>query len=186
MFVVCSYCGRDFESIGCHSWRCKKRLENSTGPNGCISITQERGSGVTALRKIIKCSCGKECKGVKGLKMHQRRCRVKENMDFDQPPYFENSNIESCDVANDNPEVAIESLQKLIVKPGVTLPRSNDNWSEASNYFKSIFSTLEVKADSVNEANQFVNNTIYDFLRLITEQLTLLIKLIVNLISTII
>ena len=107
-------------------------------------------------------------------------------MDFDQPPDFENSNIESYDVANDNSEVAIESLQKLIVKPGVKLPRSNDNWSEANNYFKSIFSTLEVKADSVSEAIQFMNNTIYDFLRLITEQLTLLIKLMVHFISTII
>ena len=186
VFVVCSYCGKDFESIGRHRWRCKKRLENSTGPDGCINITQERNSGVTAVCTIIKCSCGKECKGIKGLKMHQRRCRVNENMDFDQPPDFENSNIESYDVANDNPEVVIESLQKLIVKPGVKLPRSNDNWSEANNYFKSIFSTLEVKADSVNEAIQLMNNTIYDFLRLIMEHLTLLIKLTVHFISTII
>ena len=50
--------------------------------------------------------------------MHQRRCRVHENMDLDQPPDFENSNTGSCDVANDNPEVAIESLQTLLVKPG--------------------------------------------------------------------
>ena len=172
MFVVCSYCGKDFESIGRHRWRCKKRLDNSTGPNGCINTTQERDSGVKAVCEIIKCSCGKECKGVKGLKMHQRRCRVNENMDFDQPPDFENSNIGSCDVANDNQEVAIEnqevaieSLQTLKVKPGVKLPRSNDNWSEANNFFKSILSTLEVTADSVNEAIQFMNNTIYDFFK---------------------
>ena len=68
-------------------------------------------------------------------------------------------------MAIENQEVAIESLQTLIVKPGVKLPRSNDNWSEANNYFKSIFSTLEVTADSVNEAIQFMNNTIYDFFK---------------------
>ena len=79
--------------------------------------------------------------------MHQRRCRVHENMDLDQPPDFENSNTGSCDVANDNPEVAIELLQTLLVKPGVKISRSKDNWNEANNYFKSIFSTLEVKAD---------------------------------------
>ena len=86
-------------------------------------------------------------------------------MAFNQPPDFENSNIGSCDVANDNPEVTIESLQTLIVKPGVKLPRSNDNWSVANNYFKSIFSTLEVKANSINEAIQFMNKTIYDFFK---------------------
>ena len=59
----------------------------------------------------------------------------------------------------------IESLQTLKVKPGVKLPRSNDNWSEANNFFKLIFSTLEVTADSVNEAIQFMNNTIYDFFK---------------------
>ena len=68
MFVVCSYCGKDFESIGRHRWRCKHRLENSTGPDGCINITQERDSGITAVCKIIKCNCGKECKGVRGSK----------------------------------------------------------------------------------------------------------------------
>ena len=82
MFVVCSYCGKDFEAIDHHRWRCKKRLENSTGPNGCSNITHERDSGVTAVCKIIKCSYGQECKGAKGLKMHQRRCWVNENMDL--------------------------------------------------------------------------------------------------------
>ena len=93
--------------------------------------------------------------------------------------------IENQDVAIENQDVAIESLQTLNVKPGVKLPRSNNNWSEANNYFKSIFSTLE--ADSVNEAIQFMNNTIYDFFKeIIMEQLTLLIKLTVHFISTII
>jgi len=93
--------------------------------------------------------------------------------------------IENQDVAIEHQDVSIESLQTLNVKPGVKVPRSNNNWSEANNYFKSIFSTLE--ADSVNEAIQFMNNTIYDFFKeIIMEQLTLLIKLTVHFISTII
>jgi len=95
--------------------------------------------------------------------------------------------IENQDVAIEHQDVSIESLQTLNVKPGVKVPRSNNNWSEANNYFKSIFSTLEVTADSVNEAIQFMNNTIYDFFKeIIMEQLTLLIKLTVHFISTII
>ena len=37
------------------------------------------------------------------------------------------------------------NVNSKAVKPGVKLPRSNNNWSEANNYFKSIFSTLKLK-----------------------------------------
>ena len=59
--------------------------------------------------------------------------------------------------------MANESLQLLIVKPGVKLPRSNDNWSEASKYSKSMVSTLAVTADLGTGAIQSINNTMYDF-----------------------
>ena len=58
----------------------QKRLENSRDSDGCINITQEIDSELATVCTIIKCSCGKECKGVKGHKMHQRRCRVNENI----------------------------------------------------------------------------------------------------------
>jgi len=50
--------------------------------------------------------------------------------------------IEYQEVAIENQEVAIESLKTLKVKPGVNLPRSNNNWNEANNYFKSLLSLL--------------------------------------------
>ena len=31
---------------------------------------------VISRRSVIKCCCGKICKGARGLKMHQRSCRV--------------------------------------------------------------------------------------------------------------
>ena len=40
---------------------------------------------------------------------------------------------------------------------------SNDNWSDANKYKKSIFSTLEFQAYSANEAVRFMNDRIYDF-----------------------
>ena len=75
-------------------------------------------------------------------------------MDFNKPPDFENSNIETCDVTNGNPEVTVEPLQSFTIKPGIKLPRSrsNDICNEANNYFKSTFSNFELKADSVDEA----------------------------------
>ena len=33
-------------------------------------------SGTVSSKTVIKCCCGKICKGVHGLKMHQRSCQV--------------------------------------------------------------------------------------------------------------
>ena len=36
---------------------------------------------VVSSRTVIKCCCGKVCKGARGLKMHQRSCRVIQGLD---------------------------------------------------------------------------------------------------------
>ena len=61
--------------------------------------------------------------------------------------------------------MTVESPQAFTIEPGIKLPRSNDKFSEANNYFQSIFSNVEIKADLVDEAIRFMNNTIYDFFR---------------------
>ena len=33
VFIACVYCGNDFQSLGWHSWRCKKKLNNKIKPN---------------------------------------------------------------------------------------------------------------------------------------------------------
>ena len=106
LFTVCSFCRKDFQSLGRHRWRCKKRLDPTSGPNQTINITLESDSSAANVINV-KCSCGKECKEVKGLKMHQRRCRVIEHMEEeeDQPLEFKNSNIGPREHFNDDPYV---------------------------------------------------------------------------------
>ena len=29
IFVICSFCGKEFQSLGRHSWRCKEKLKDS-------------------------------------------------------------------------------------------------------------------------------------------------------------
>ena len=74
VFVICSFCGRDFVSLGRHSWRCKRRViegqELRTTVNLSINILQEDQAPVECISHI-KCCCGKVCKGVRGLEMHQ-------------------------------------------------------------------------------------------------------------------
>ena len=33
VFIACVYCGKDFQSLGWHSWRCKKNFYNTSEPN---------------------------------------------------------------------------------------------------------------------------------------------------------
>ena len=80
----CSYCGKDFAVLGWHPWRCTKRMPNNVGSTNTRDFMTdddvEQGNGAN----VIKCSCGKMCKGVKGLKIHQRCCRVVEGLSEDQ------------------------------------------------------------------------------------------------------
>ena len=71
---VCSFCGNDFFSLGCHTWRCKaiiNRAEKSTENRAARRTTQ-----AIVNSNIVRCCCGKSCKGVRGLEMHQRSCRI--------------------------------------------------------------------------------------------------------------
>ena len=77
--MVCSFCGKDFISLGRHSWRCKQRMylqENYTESNERRMPTINTPNIPITQRTLIKCCCGKACKGNRGLKMHQRSCQI--------------------------------------------------------------------------------------------------------------
>ena len=61
------YRGKDFQAIGPHQWRHRKKLNNIIEPNEpkmALKMDSEPVSGCN----IVKCTCAKECKGMKGLK----------------------------------------------------------------------------------------------------------------------
>ena len=103
-YVVCSYCGRDFTALGRHQWRCKKRMPINYGPNAKINTTIVDENDAAHIVETVKCCCGKSCKGVKGLKMHQRRCRILEGLSEDQLG-FKNSNFDTNSSLDDNHEI---------------------------------------------------------------------------------
>ena len=69
------------------------------GPNATINIALPNDKNPADIVEMIKCCCGKACKGVKGLKMHQRRCRVLEGLG-EESLGLENSNPNSNSEAN--------------------------------------------------------------------------------------
>ena len=122
----------------------------------------ESESSTANIINVVKCSCGKECKGIKGLKVHQRRCHVIEHMEEeDQLPEFENSNIGSCEHFNNDLYVLSFDLSSTVnIKAGIKLPRSAEQCTAANDYFKTIFLNLDLKPENIDSSIRFMNDTI--------------------------
>ena len=158
LFIVCSFCGKDFQSLGRHSWRCKKKCSS---PDEVSIPTLQDDPNKVCQQNMVKCSCGKECKGVKGLKMNQRRCRVIEKMDEDQRSEFEILNNDVSGESNNELDIDGNKLQNMHVKPGIKLRRSQDEWSAANEFFEMVLGNVQFNQTSIDFTIEFMNNTIY-------------------------
>ena len=84
--IVCTWCGKDFVSLGQHTWRCRSKINpediNSTRSSSNKTLGKTTTQPVLQVNEI-QCSCGKKCKGHRGLKAHQRSCRVIRGLNAD-------------------------------------------------------------------------------------------------------
>ena len=71
-------CGNDFVSLGRHAWRCKHRITRAERPSAGVDedVNESVAADASSRVCLVKCHCGRLCKGNRGLKMHQRSCRV--------------------------------------------------------------------------------------------------------------
>jgi len=105
VFTVCSFCGKEFVSLGQHSGRCKSKLHRESEFQNSRNISSpllppESMKVVTNGSKIVNCSCGKQCKGLKGLKAHQRSSRTIQGLHgnlFEELDNDFNKNEAECD-----------------------------------------------------------------------------------------
>ena len=74
--AVCWFCGKEFIMLGRHTWRCKERLNQNPSVNTVNQIPVMHSPIRISNTNDIKCCCSKSCKGTRGLKMHQRSCRL--------------------------------------------------------------------------------------------------------------
>ena len=84
--IVCGFCGKDFVSLGRHSWRCKGKVEyeQETTANVIPAVEMPLQECLPVKPyKAVKCCCGKVCKRPRGLEMHQRSCRVIKDLEDD-------------------------------------------------------------------------------------------------------
>ena len=114
IFIVCSFCGKDFVKLGRHSWRCKEKVHHAKGEGHAENaakqtpITTSRAMIITS-RAVLKCCCGKICKGSRGLKMHQLSCRTLHGLHEEFYADLE----EQCHMDSDNTEEVTEQSAKI-------------------------------------------------------------------------
>ncbi|CAB3986993.1 Hypothetical predicted protein [Paramuricea clavata] len=181
--VICSFCEKDFVSLGRHEWRCNNKI-NDRNSNAYSNGTNHSAShGINAEPVITppttaavkksgtKCCCGKVCKGARGLKMHQRSCQVtmglnKELLEnvFEQEESNNNcagdlDDIDTTSVYNTNQEEEYPEL-----KNGINLPKTSSEWLTANEHFKfSLMSNPPVTSDDLNTSIKLLNDTIYTY-----------------------
>ena len=152
--VVCSFCEKDFVTLGRHSWRCKQRVNYAEQDHSAENTARQTPvtnspNVVVSSRTVIKCCCGKVCKGARGLKMHQRSCRVIQGLDSEfrtdleeQNGNSDTENIPEMDQSTINETPTIEKEDIANLRKGIKLPKSNPNGQRPTNISNSLFSPM--------------------------------------------
>ena len=190
----CPYCNEDFVSLGRHTWRCRAR-RTSTAPVPTVdstvnedNINNGRPGNHSILPTVsqnqdnvayVKCSCGRLCKGRRGLRAHQRSCAIHESLskinDSDSDNSHHTADVNHFDSADGSSfadpinEFNIDMSENnenthAQYKPGIKLPKTSSDWAMANAYFQSIFviSSIPTNFDHFVEEAQ---NKIYDYVR---------------------
>ena len=108
--IVCTWSGKDFVSLGRRIWRCRSKINpediNNTRSSSNKTLGKTTTQPVLQVNEI-QCSCGKKCKGHRGLKAHQRSCRVIRGLNADllEDLDTEIDTWNSTDTSDTSPEI---------------------------------------------------------------------------------
>jgi Reverse transcriptase (RNA-dependent DNA polymerase)/zinc-binding in reverse transcriptase len=178
--VKCQFCNNDFVSVKRHEWRCKARCtsiatdlhttqEISSNHSISASILPEQSASVGTTDSETTCVCGRKCVGRRGLKAHERSCAVlKSIMKRSADQATQQASSHSTDSVNhpstearDDPLVAPPTFS---VKPGLKLPKTNDQWTEANLYFKIRFASyLSKQIVDLNSEVSNIQDEVYNY-----------------------
>jgi len=124
---------------------------------------------VTNGSKIVNCSCGKQCKGLKGLKAQQRSCRTIQGLHGNLIEELDNDfNENEAESAEDieiptSSNICSKVNAKADLKLGIKLPKSHIQWSISNNYFKATFLNSLISAQNAKVAINQMNDVIYNY-----------------------
>ena len=173
--VVCSFCGKDFVTLGRHSWRCKQRVHQGEQDHSAQNMANQAPvmnspNIVISRRSVIKCCCGKICKGARGLKMHQRSCRVIHGLndelynDIEEQINIDSENVPELNQSTSHEESPVNDNDVPDLRKGIKLPKSNSEWSTANEYFKfALQSNQPMRSQDLDSNIRLLNNVIYEY-----------------------
>ena len=108
----------------------------------------------------VYCGCGKKCKGLCGLKTHQRTCRFVMGLNEELIQPEQDNELETNDI-----EDLISTLSNPDLKPGVKLPQTEPEWAFTEDFLRSHLNIADIQSDSDLDALiTNMNDTIYGFL----------------------
>ena len=170
--ILCGFCGKEFISLGRHTWRCKNKLDfNQTTKQNEVPTVEIRSQEClpASSYKAVKCCCSKVCKGARGLKMHQRSCKVIDDMDeelqqqmtdaLNEQVYEDNVKSVEDVVSNSSSSETFPDLKK-----GIKLPKSPLQWSNANDFFKFTLSNNPITTQDINKSIITIATVIYNYL----------------------
>ena len=147
VFVIFSFCEKDFKSLGRHQLRCRQRVSGQHYASVKTPLLQPDLNNVDSSCNtgIVKCSCGKVCKGIRGLKTHQRHCRVIVGL---------HANLYKelvKEIASNEDIVEQQSADPggVKIKPGMRIPKSDNDWQIANEYFRASLGGVEIDSESI-------------------------------------
>ena len=168
---MCSFYGKEFHSLGRHSWRCKekiKRSENeqtksdkssrqdelhSTNEEDCISSTRNSS--------LVKCCCRKTCNGLRGLKLHHCSCRVVQCLgDISVDDIHVDSN-DNNGVDNTVPTNVTNIMP--VIKPGIKLPKTDSEWKTANDYFHAMLPMSMIDPKNIGDSILKMKEVLCDY-----------------------
>lgn len=154
--TICSFCHKSFEVIKRHTWRCKEKLNhhrnegiegNHGNDNVLLNAEVNLNRNDIANNNSPKCICGRICKGLRGLKAHQRSCRSITSLKDENT--VDNENINKQHVMNNQFATANnnDKDESPSLKEGIKLPKSPEDWRLANMYFHSELSKINIKGN---------------------------------------
>ena len=106
------------------------------------------------------CYCGKKCKGLRGLKAHQRSCHVVDIPNIKVLFEMQDEYVSEESDEEWNEEEQINSVKERVLK-GIRLPKNKDQWNIANDFFKvalQVNDPIENIDDSVQTLQRIVYN----------------------------
>ena len=164
--VVCNFCGIDFQSLGRHTWRCKKKLVDNTQEENNALENRTPVNNTIPTNSIARCCCGKECKGLRGLRRHQRSCRVLQGIGTELEDFMQNNEEE---LSNNDLEIEQKGVVPD-VKQGIKLSTSESQWKSANDFFRAALPLSSINGDSLGDNIERFHETIIHFSRKIIAQ----------------